>query len=169
MPGPMLHSPAAVVRQLLYDLGLAGASWPAKVAAMPSLPDQCMALVNTVGRKQGRVQWDGEVQGTHGVQVLVRSGSPSPGAAQADAVAKTLDAVTRVEVVVESKRYTVQSLHRSGGVIPMGKEEGTQRTVHSVNFLVSVRMVLVPDTALLANDEDGALLVNDEDGELLYA
>ena len=129
MPGPLSHSPADVIAQVLIDLGLGAdyatdptsVAWPVSVNDEPDEPDDEITVNDTEGRMQRRRLWDGRWGEMHGVQVKVRSADPVEGYAKADAVKAALDALANRECAVDGTAYRVQSVSRTGGVLSLGK------------------------------------------------
>lgn len=149
MPGLLNHSPADIVRRLLVDLGLGSypaipaGSWPVYASEEPQTPDNTITVFDTTGKRQGRMMIDGAVEEHHGFQIRIRSADDRTGATKARTIADTIDKnVYRRWVTVDSTRYQVHSLDRSGDVISLGRErsEGggkdkkpSQRRIFTIN------------------------------------
>lgn len=145
MAGPLSHSPAAIVRKMLVDLGLGNAhtslTWPVFVSAEPDMPDNAITVYDTAGRDHGRVM-QGERQGMRGVQVRVRATHPAIGYAKADAVAMALDGVYQRAVSVDGAAYQVHAITRTGDISALGKEApDSRRSLFTLNALINVRAV----------------------------
>ena len=96
MPGPLVHSPADVLRYTLVSLGVGtlpsvNGNWPIFATNEPETPDELITLYDTMPWVRGRSQPDGEVQEHHGVQVRVRAGHPALGFKKCWEVAQALD------------------------------------------------------------------------------
>lgn len=147
MSGSLTHSQAEVVQYLLADLGhgilpsdLPG-SWPIYALKEVDTPDDLITVYDTVGRNQGKTQFDGEVQEMHGVQIRIRAALNYLGRRKAREIQVGLDPVRLKNVTVESSVYLVHSLSRSGDVNSLGNEPNTKRELFTVNFLVALRQV----------------------------
>jgi hypothetical protein len=142
--GRLNHSPAAVLRQALVDLGLAsepgaGQEWPAFATKEPDSPDHTLTCYDTAGRDLGRTVPDQGRTEMPGVQVRVRAGSFAVGWAKANALALALDAVYRQTVVVESTPYLLRHVARTTGVLSLGLDSpNTARRLFTVNALASI-------------------------------
>jgi hypothetical protein len=162
MPGVLTHTPAHVVRQLMVDLalgvtppGIVG-QWPIFVRKEPDTPDDVITVYNTVGTDSGRTHFDGEVQEHHGIQVRIRGADEATAEAKTRAIHIALAQVFRVEVVVGSSTYLVQSIAQGSaigltgpaGVNPLGYQpQVSKRSLFTINALVSVRQSLIPGNA----------------------
>src|SRR5688572_3973753 len=98
MPGTLIYSPAEVIRKLLIDLGHGFASttasptdWSAYVDGEPDVPDSCITVYDTEGRKSGRTMTDGEIQEHHGFQIRIRAARHSSGYRKARAICIAMD------------------------------------------------------------------------------
>lgn len=96
-------SPAAVVRQLLVDMGLgsdytSNTAWPCFHDHEPDLKDnsasrgESVTVYGASGRGEGRLMLDGEPSGTDGVQFRVKGRTAARTYAKASAI---LDAISR--------------------------------------------------------------------------
>lgn len=148
MPGSLTHSPADILRRLLINLGLGTlptttvTSWPIRAHNESDTPDNQITIYDTVGKKNGRTMFDGEVQEHHGFQIRIRSSNSVDGYTKARAIAVTLDEVIyQNNVVIGGTTYCVHSVTRTTDVIAIGKEASTptKRSIHTINGLISVR------------------------------
>lgn len=142
MPGTLTHSPAAIVRQLLIDLGLVTASgtWPVKVSAEPDTPDNVVTIYDTAGETQGRIQYSGEVTDFHGLQIRVRAIDHPTGWAKVNAITTACaETVKRTTVAVSGTSYTVHAMTRRSGILAIGKDvPSSKRNLFTVNYTVSI-------------------------------
>lgn len=152
MPGPLTHSPADVLRQLLINLGLGtdgGASWPVHVAAEPDAPDSVITVYDTNGRLQGKRQVDGVALEYYGIQFRVRGARHVLGYQKSNAVISSLDTDVYDETVtvtalagVPVATYLVHAVHRTTGIIALGKATPTAKlSLFVVNAITSIRKV----------------------------
>ncbi len=145
MSGTLAHQPAAIIRQLLIDLGHGtipsdGGAWPIAVGHMPDSPDSAIRVVDTTGRDFGREMIAGERAEHPGVQIMVRDADEAGGWAKAHAIAIGLDKdVAYAGVTIGAVGYTVYAVTRSSGPIALGKEPGTKRDLFTINATVSLR------------------------------
>lgn len=154
MSGPLDHSAADIVRNLIIDLGhgtapSAGNDWHVYVGVMPDTPDEAIVVIDTAGEIQGKLHPIGQVVDREGVQILVRALDHYDGANKADDVAKGLDAVTQRGVTVGDvagtgdATYTVHAITRRSGPIALGKETpDSKRSLWSINFVAALRQTL---------------------------
>lgn len=81
----LVHSPAEITRQLLYNEAvltasgpptppiLPGDGWAYYSSNEPTTPDQCITTYDTPNRYDGRNMVDGEIEAHYGIQIRVRS------------------------------------------------------------------------------------------------
>lgn len=149
MTGPLSHSPATIVSQLLVDGGICGLPptsliWPAYVTSLPDTPDDAVVVTDTESVQEGRVQFTGEIQEHYGVQIKIRSGKYSDGYAVCEEIKELLDLLVYNESVFLSEgptaaTYTVHAITRTTGIVVIGKEvSGSKRSLFTINALVSV-------------------------------
>lgn len=146
MPGILLHQPASILRTLLVSLGVGAnpsptAVWPIQDTSEPDAPDNSITIYDTQGRTQGRIQFTGETQEIHGIQIRIRAASSTVGWAKARSIARVLDVeILRNLVTVEGSVYLVQAVTRTSDVLSLGKETpNSKRSVFTINALMSVR------------------------------
>lgn len=144
------HSPADITRRALILLGLgtlptSNGIWPVSAESEPDAPDECVTVYTTVGKDHGRTMIDGEMQQHYGIQIRVRSRTPTVGWVKADTVATTIAARNQVydlTVVIESSVYLVHCFANIGDVLPLGKEAPTsKRNLFTINALLSVKQI----------------------------
>lgn len=146
--GPLLHSPADILRWLLVQLGLGtdpgnAGSWPVYCSSEPHAPDNCITTYDTEQRGDGRSQISGEMFQHYGVQIRIRSVDHPTGYVKANALANALDQSVYQEVVtVSGTRYLIHAVSRSSAVLPLGKEvPASKRSLFTINLLVSLRLL----------------------------
>ena len=146
MPGALDHSPADVLRYMMIDMGMgvlpsAGGTWPIYEGVTPGTPDALISTHNTTDIHQGREMVFGEVQGRHGVQILVRAATDVITFAKTNDIVIAFDEQTYDEpVIIGSSTYVIHSISRSSGPIHLGKEvPDTKRDLYTLNVTISVR------------------------------
>lgn len=144
MTGPLNHSPADIIREILIDLSQGthpddNGSWPIYATFTPDTTDNLISVVDTEGDIESRTFPDGEVQERPGIKVLVRCTSRPTGYAKANAVAIALDGIFQTTVTVGGTSYEVHSVQRVGSVNPLGTEPGTRRNLFSINCRTLIR------------------------------
>ncbi len=145
----MSNSPAEVLRQRLLDQGVgvdpdvdSSSDFPIYVGQMPDFvgaKDLAIAVYDTAGRNDGRIQRTGETLIHPGLQVRVRHNTYQDGYAKADEISQELDNTPAGTVVtVGGTDYVIDSLNRSS-IIPLGPEPD-KRSRHSftVNLLATI-------------------------------
>lgn len=142
MSGALTHPPSRIVHQLLLDQALGtdpadDAAWPIFYGLLPESPDNALATFDTSGVSAGKEMIGGRVVEGHGIQILARGlGSPW---AKLQAIATTLDGLTRVSVTLESSTYSIQAFARRSNVMDLGMEDdASRRRLCSVNFTVTL-------------------------------
>lgn len=128
---------ADVIRQLIIDKGLGVDSltdpWSVFTTSEPDTPDDCITVYGPPGRTLGK-----DIVGVDeypGVQVRVRAQTYDTGRAKIIAIQKMLDAASYSKVTVASARYTVESVIREGPMIPLGRMQGGERRLFTLNCL----------------------------------
>lgn len=144
MAGALNHSPADVVRRLLIQLGHGvdppTNAWPVYASRIPSSPDAVVRVTETADRDQGRRMNDGERAEMHGVQIMVRHAEYATGFAKAREIARSLDVDVYDETVtISGAVYNVHQVSRTTGVLSLGDEPETKRSLFTVNVDVSLR------------------------------
>lgn len=151
MSGPLDHSAADIIRNLLIDLGHGTApsdagAWPVYVSVMPNSPDSTIVVIDQTGELQGKLHPISRVVEREGVQILVRDAQHFDGHNKADNIAKGLDAVSQVGVRVGDvagtgdATYTVHAVTRRSGPIALGKETpNSKRNLWSINVVSALR------------------------------
>ena len=145
----MNDSPAEVLRQRLLDQGIGvdpvtnpTADFPIYLGQMPDfqgVKDRAIAVYDTAGLNDGRIQRTGETIIHPGMQVKVRHNKYKDGYAKADEISQELDNTPAGTVVtVDGSDYAINSLNRSS-IIPLGPEPDKRRR-HSftVNLLATI-------------------------------
>lgn len=146
MAGTLAHSPAHILQRLIIDLGLGSLppslAWPVYIGSEPdgtNIPDNVITVYNTDWRDHGRTMTDGHRQGMEGFQVRVRSQTQPVGYNKAHAIAIALDEQVYQRIVtIDGVSYLVHAISRSGGVLDLGKMQGSSRNLHTLNGFVSL-------------------------------
>lgn len=140
-----MTSPAAVIRQLLIDLGLGSATsdeeWPVFTSFLPDVSNFAICVYDTPGHPDGRIMATGERIIHPGIQIRVIATIYETGRAKAEAIALALDGTIRTNVVISSEEsYLVHNVSRMGSVLSLGvPEEGDRRRHHfTVNAVMTV-------------------------------
>lgn len=147
MSGNLNHTPAQIVRKLLIDLGVVSdvadhTMWPCYTGLMPEKPSESVCIYDTDGKKEGRVQIDGESQIKEGFNVRVRSDDLTRSYLKAKEIINAFDSVLRRTVQLGDQAYFVQAISRTGSIMYLGTETPTsKRRLHSANAIVSIRML----------------------------
>ena len=152
MSGSLDHSPAEIVQNLLVQLGLGSypatltGSWPIYVSNQPDKPDNSIAIYDTTGLTEGRVQRTGEKPEHHGFQIAVRATDAEAGWRKAKTIATALDETVKRDSVVVTDvvgtgtgTYHVYAVTRHSGPMAAGHEPGTIRQLFTINAVVALR------------------------------
>jgi len=166
MPGPLGHSPADVVAQLVVDQGWGieyaddNTDWPVFANGEPDLPDNCVTVYDTTGVDQGRMQVTGERAESDGFQVRVRGKTRKDAFAKVREIAVGFDTdVYGATVNLDGVAYRVHSVKRNGDPLFLGAATpGSKRVLFTLNCVVSLRQVdeIAGDRIL---QESGAYLI----------
>ena len=148
----LTHSPAQIIRDLLVDLGLgvlpsAGGDWPIFVTSIPDSPDSIIAVIDTLGTRDGRHQPTGEAAEHPGIHIEIRDANYQDGWEKANAVRVALsETILRNTVSIEDNigtgttGYLVYAVTKISGIIPLGKELPTsKRHLFTINAVVALR------------------------------
>lgn len=148
MSGPLVHSPAEIIRHLFVNLGAgvlptAGGSWPIYVASEPSDIDSIITLYDTAGIVHGREHIEGVIQEHYGIQVLVRTSNPRAGYTKAAELSTLIDeTIKRNSVTISSTNYFVEAITRTTTVLALGKNAPIDNRNHfTINAIVALKQV----------------------------
>jgi hypothetical protein len=147
--GPLLHSPADVLRWVLVQATSLGdptvtplPDWPGYESREPSLPDNCVTLYDTEPRDDGRSQIDGEREVHYGVQVRVRGRDKKTAAGKAWALVDALNEDIYFDVVTvppEGTQYRVYSVSNAVGPLFIGRDSPTtDRSLYTINCFLTL-------------------------------
>jgi hypothetical protein len=141
------HSPADVVRWALVQAGLladpaAGTVWPGYYPSAPDRPDDVAVLSDQAGYDGYRVQLTGEQEQYNGFQVWLRCADPVAGRSKMDAINDWMwTTVYDLTVVIGSSSYLIQSFTHIGDVLPIGREQTTDRYLYTLNAMLNVEQL----------------------------
>jgi hypothetical protein len=150
MPNPqrLSNSPADVVRWMLVALGIGSdptlnplQAWPVYCAMEPSVPDNCITVIDTVGQKYDRSMPDGDLLGFDGFQVRVRATDHQIGWQMGDSIQDLMASTvyrTPVPVPAQSPQhyYSIHAIDRIGDVLCVGIDNpNTKRRIFTINAL----------------------------------
>ncbi len=137
--GTLLASPAAIVRQLLLDLGLAvagpTADWSVFAANEPAGPDNCVTVRGTQGVGEAETHF-GVTTWHRGIQVRVRSSDHEAGYAKAAGIGAALETLDVHAVSVGGACYLAGPFSPAGEVMDLGKDvPNGKRWIFTCNYL----------------------------------
>jgi hypothetical protein len=147
MPGLLLHSPSAIVQQLLIDLALGvepsgeiavSPDWQVFDHKEPNRPDKCITVFDEEGEDDGRTNPDNERQTRDGVSIKIR-GLIEDAFLKANVISITLDSVSHRVVTIDATRYKIWTFIRKGQPRFAGDEPDRDLVSYTVNGLISVR------------------------------
>ena len=142
----LAFAPAAIVRQLLVDLGLgfnpvggdqATLDWSCFYGQEPDRPDECITVFTTEGQDDGRSMMDGEIWHHYGIQIRLRARDERTGYAKLSGIRKTLSqGVYRRQVTVGPNVFQIQCGAKFSSVLPLGKDISTsKRQLFTLNLI----------------------------------
>ena len=151
MTGDLLNSPADIVAHLLEDSAYVnfpedGGDWQAFIGQMPDEPDTAIGFYDTAGDNEGRSHVTGETFAKYGVQLRARSLSPLAGWLKMKDIKVHFDTINRLTVYIGEATYLVQAVHRRGEIVRNGKEPESNRFIHTLNVIVTVRLTSTTGT-----------------------
>ena len=140
----LLQSPAVLIRSVMQYYGNASfpqdnLAWPAYISAMPdgnTVMDECIALYDMEGMKEGREMNTGNVFERYRVQVKVRSRDYQTGWERLANIIQTLDAVNCLGLDAIEYIYYLPVVSR-GLPVSLGPEPGMKRRFYftvNLNF-----------------------------------
>lgn len=141
----MNHSPAEVIARYLASLDpeivdLEASPWRITVDYMPDKgANDAVAVYNTQGKKDHR-----DEDGTKfhpGIQVRVRSGTPTDGYQKAAAIRTALDQITRGTIAIDGTNYIIDAVTLTTDILSLGQEVGTNRRLFTLNAITSIAVV----------------------------
>jgi hypothetical protein len=146
MSGPMNHSPADVLRNVLVGLSVgtlpnANSTWPISVDNELDTPDNTITVYDVGGRDAGRDMPTGHRTEYPGIQVRVRAKDFTTGYVKAQAIGIVLDqTINSTSITIEGSSYTITCFHRSSNVISLGKDQPTtRRNLFTINGTMTIR------------------------------
>ena len=145
----MADSPAMIVQRFLLDQApnpvvkdpTSGQPWGLFISALPDQPDECVAIYDTTGLTDGRIQRTGQEVVHPGIQFTVRSRKYTTGWTQAMAIvnAMILYATTPPKIVLNGSAYHLQCAKMTGPILPLGFEQGTKRReLFTINYILTI-------------------------------
>jgi len=144
----MTHSPEDIIKQLLIDLSLGttpadAGSWPIYSLQEPNTDDNLIVVYGTEGRLHGRNSVTSKMAEHYGIQIAIRSNSPTAGHTKANAVAVAIDQTASLNAVtITSSVYVIHSVNRVSGPINAGTEPDSKRYLTTINALTSIRQTI---------------------------
>lgn len=142
------HPPSKIFQQLLVDLSLgtlpsSNGAWPVHPEDEPDTPDNCITVETTVGVGSGSLMVNGEIQGTVGIQVRVRSNDRSAGWVKADAISTDLaESVALRSVSIGGRAYRIWQV-TPGDVLPIGRDSPQgRRHLFTINCTATIVMTV---------------------------
>lgn len=142
------HSPASVISAWLIESGVFTAptdndDWPVYIGIMPDgrgVPDDCAAIYDSPGLKDGRLMGSGLNILHHGIQIRLRARVYADGWEKGQEITEALAAATlQNQVVLEGYTYSLQNVSQQETLIPVGYEESPpRRALFTVNYLATL-------------------------------
>lgn len=159
MSGLLLHSAADVVARAFVALGLGGdpevkdstglptAAWPCYDGTEPDFPDNVIAVKDGAGRQQGSSMITGIVARNFGLQVMVRGRTKTLSVVRMHLIRHSMEntdpaagvVVYGMNVIIGATTYKIHCFSDIGDVLPVGFEQGSNRFVHTINVMATIR------------------------------
>lgn len=143
MSGALNHSPAQIIRELILDLslGTSGSPWRVYYATLPDNPDKAIGILGSGGQHQGRDMVSGKVYERYGFQVTVRGDYLSAHNKANDIAVDFDQSVSHTIVEMDSRRYRILSISRTGSINPIGRDETSRRHLFTINATAAIRQI----------------------------
>lgn len=169
----MSVSPAILLKAALLQLGLvtdlsppsAPGVWPCYVGSMPDDPHSIVSLFDMGGTTDGRIQNTGQVVTHPGIHIQIRAQDYLLGYNKAVSIRDALDQIFRLQVVVATVTYQIDSVTRTSDVLCMGQEREKRREMFALSATATVPIGSIPgkftidggspSTIFLGNPTDG--------------
>jgi len=141
--GLLFHTPAEIFKTLLVDLGLgtdsANGQWRVAFSNELDAPDDVITVYDTLGYKDGRMQYSGETDEHPGIQIRVRGATHASARSKILEIASVLDEGVSDEVVeVDEVGYQVGHFSRTGNVLSLGRDQNSNRRLFTLNGIASL-------------------------------
>ena len=149
MSGNLTHPPAKIILQYLLDQALAtqfdaDSAWPVYLNYMPDGSDvvqNCLAVYDTSGVIDGRLQYDGVFQEGHGVQIKIRAIDDNTCRNKANTIRNNFDTVVlRKIVTVDGTDYLLQAINRTSDILRLGPRKETNSREYTLNLIASIAL-----------------------------
>lgn len=113
-------------------------SWPVFVGMMPDaeVSDVCASVYDTTPVKAFRMISGEGTKWNWGIQIRFRCMDYSTGWDKASSISSFLDSITRETVQVGANNYTIDTFVVESPVLSLGKEEGTERLLFTLNGII---------------------------------
>lgn len=118
--------------------------WPVHAKSEPDKPDNCITIYTTSGQDDGQSVHDGSLWAHYGWQFSIRSKTYDVGYAKANAVRNFLAQQYWETVTVPDATgtggtdYRVETLTNIGTIIPLGREQTSNRYLFTINGMVTI-------------------------------
>jgi len=136
-------SQSEAVKQLLIDNSIGievvdnATNWEIFTNFMGNTPDNALALFDREPIASGADQF-GDIKEKLGIQFLIRAKTPDLGHVKARSIRNFVDTIKRQVVTVQATDYLIHVITRVGGILPIGKEQGNDRHLWSINAHVTI-------------------------------
>jgi hypothetical protein len=117
------NSPAEIMAVLLenfFKVEDQGPTWPYFVNVQPDSPEENITLYDTEGKLQGKSVDGGLTVEKYGCQLRIRGRVHNTTRKQLNKINVWMDEVFNLVVTIDEQRYTVQTIMKSSGIIPLG-------------------------------------------------
>jgi Bacteriophage minor capsid protein len=143
-------SPAEVVRYMLiqFSLGVDSSStkippkWSTFVNVEPDIPDYCISVYDRQSVQEGRLMVTGAMVDKEGIQVRVRTPTITEGRIRTNQIRDLISKTIRLTTInCGTTQVLIHSCCDIGGILYNGKEQSTNRDVHTLNFFLKAKEV----------------------------
>lgn len=130
-------SPADMLSRVLVDLKFGTnpaeeGKWPIYVNREPNKPDDCITVFDTVGVIEPRLQFEKRRTEKFGIQIRIRAREPKQ--AKANEIRDGLDLDVKDNTIqYDGLSYTVHSVSRITGVVPLGIDPASGCDLFTIN------------------------------------
>lgn len=144
--------PCDILARHLQSLGLGtdpedDDTWPLFASHMPTEPDEAIAVYDTVGFTQGRIQRTGDTVDKLGISVKVRGNDPVATYKKCNKILQSFDRDCKQKLVtIGDYTYRIHAVSRKTAVIPdRGKPKEETRSIYFVNALMTMTVESEPE------------------------
>ena len=113
-------------------------NWPVFISRLPKSPIAALCVYDSIVALDGRIQQSGEVIEHPGIQIRVRDDKYPDGYAKAKEAREALDGFKKTIVTHDSISYTIHTVKRTTGILPLGENPETSAMEFTINAIITI-------------------------------